>query len=70
MTYDDLRAEYDRVCVVDYRALLQKYIQHVFDNEGTTFIGRRCRGPRGFEVLPGFTDAEVAVLLEMDKKAS
>jgi len=70
VTHDDLKTECYRGPVVDYRALLQKYIQHVFDNEGTTFLGCRLPSPRGFEVLPGFTDAEVAVLLEIDKEVA
>lgn len=46
---------------VDYQALLQKYMQHVSDCEGTTFV----RTARHSDVV--FTPAEEQALLDMDE---
>jgi hypothetical protein len=51
--------------MMDYRELLKKYINHVGDCEGTTFLGDHDRGDaRDFE----FTDEEWTELQKLDKE--
>lgn len=48
---------------MDYKALLIKYIQHVGECEGVTFISERYRGLP----YPGFTDEEFNELQVLDR---
>ena len=48
---------------MDYKALLMKYINHVADNEGVTFIKEYCRNDELF------TQEEWDELIKLDTEA-
>ena len=50
------------VATAQYERLLEKYIQHVFDNEGSTFISRLSAGYSGVK----FTQKEIEILKNLD----
>lgn len=50
--------------MIDYRALLLKYIAHVGQEEGETYIDRL----EGADYYPQFSQEEVAELLKLDKE--
>ena len=48
--------------MIDYKLLLMKYINHVADNEGVTFIKEFWKGD-------AFTDDEWSELVKLDEEA-
>lgn len=50
---------------MDYRQLLKKYIEHVAEREGTTFLSDWER-PASYSESPGFTDEEWAKLKQLE----
>ena len=55
---------------IDYKLLLQKYMQHVLDNEGTTFVQCATHTSDGPVMLPGFSREESIALREIDGEVS
>ncbi len=47
---------------IDWRSLLVRYMAHVWDEEGTTFVNRLLEGQR-------FTAADIAALEEIEREA-
>jgi hypothetical protein len=55
---------------VDYRALLVKYMRHVGEEEGTTYVARIGTGGRGYFSGVTFSAPELAALLVCDGESA
>jgi len=54
---------------MDYRQLLQKYMQLVLDNEGTTFV-MYADTAYTKDCKPAFTEEEIKLLADLDRRVS